>query len=272
MLFFYGMNIGLRTILKGRFSREAIKNIIIPINYWRTLEYRLVLNELTPNTNDKILDIGSPKLLSLYIADKYRSEVYSTDVEKYFIDDYKYFRDLKKISEKNYCPQVADGRNLEFPDNSFSKVYSISVFEHIPDDGDTLCIKEISRVLMQGGKCAITVPFSTESKQEYRAAKEFYWSASSKLMNQENKVFYQRRYNESDLYSRIIRPSNLELVKLQYAGERISLPRIKEIDNILHPYFGPIHPIFSYLFHTNPTDSWQNLKKPLIALIVLQKK
>lgn len=265
------MGLGLRSIFKGRFSREVLKNIIVPVNYWRTVEFRLVLNELKPAQTDTILDIGSPKLLSLYIADKYRSEVYATDIEKYFIDDYTYFRDLKNISEKNFHPKVSDGRKLIFPDNSITKVFSVSVFEHIPDNGDTICIQEISRVLTPGGTCVITVPFSVVSKQEFRDPGEFYWSNSSSVDISNNKVFYQRRYSEEDLFTKLIEPSGLELKKLQYIGERISIPGINELDSLLHPFFGPLHPLASYLFHTKPMDSWQDLKKPLAVFMVLQK-
>src|SRR3712207_8939918 len=51
--------------------------------------------------------------------------------------------------------------------DTFTKVYSISVLEHIPDDGDTRCAAEIGRVLAPGGTAVLTVPFAPTSRDEY---------------------------------------------------------------------------------------------------------
>ena len=62
---------------------------------------------------------------------------------------------------------VEDGRRLSFPDDSFDKVYSLSVLEHIPDDGDSACVTEIARVLRPGGECYLTVPFWPQSRTDF---------------------------------------------------------------------------------------------------------
>ncbi|MCK5572526.1 MAG: class I SAM-dependent methyltransferase, partial [Bacteroidetes bacterium] len=128
-----------------------MKNIIVPANYWRTLEYRIVFEELDASRSDRILDIGSPKLLSLYLADRVGAEVFSTDIERYFIQDYDTFRRMRTIPEERYHTVEADGRSLQFEDESFTKIFSISVLEHIPGSGDTECMEEIARTLKTGG-------------------------------------------------------------------------------------------------------------------------
>lgn len=50
------------------------------------------------------------------------------------------------------------GENLPFRENSFDRLSSISVLEHMPDDGGA--IKEFARVTKTGGKVWITVPNS----------------------------------------------------------------------------------------------------------------
>jgi len=271
MLYFYGMKMGIQSLLRGKLTKETIKNLVVPVNYWRTLEYKLVFEELQPLKNDRILDIASPKLLSLFLADRVGAEVFSTDIDDYFLDDYLFFREIKGIREGRFHVLVEDGRKLSFKNNFFSKVYAISVIEHIPESGDTACLKEIARVLVPGGKCVITVPFSPISKNEYKKTDEIYWAKSSGKGNENGKIFYQRRYSEEDLYERLISPSGLKLHKLQFIGEKILRNSSKEHCDFLHPITGHIQPILSHLFHTKPASSWKELKKPLAALIVLEK-
>ena len=77
MLYFYGVKLGLESLVRGRFSRESVKNVIVPENYWRTLENRLTFDELHASASDRVLDVGSPKLLSLFLAERVMAEVYS---------------------------------------------------------------------------------------------------------------------------------------------------------------------------------------------------
>ena len=127
MLYRYGLRVGLAALMRGRFSREVAKNLIVPVNYWRTLEFRLVFEELHASSKDTILDVGSPKLLSLYLADRIGSTVYSTDIESYFIDDYVAFRGFLRIPADRLHTMAVDGRKLPFADGTFSRIYSVSV-------------------------------------------------------------------------------------------------------------------------------------------------
>jgi ubiquinone/menaquinone biosynthesis C-methylase UbiE len=53
---------------------------------------------------------------------------------------------------------VADCTKLPFPDNSFDKVFSGDVFEHITVEQKDKCIEEIYRVLKPGGNVTIKTP------------------------------------------------------------------------------------------------------------------
>ncbi len=271
MLYFYGLGLGIQSLLRGRFSREAAKNVIVPVNYWRTAEYAAVFRHLQPESSDRILDIGSPKLLSLYLAERFGAEVFSTDIEPYFLDDYRSYRMIRKIPEDRFHVETADGRHLRFADNFFSKVFSISVLEHIPDSGDSDCTREIGRTLAPGGVCVLTVPFSPESRDEFRGADEFYWSGSTTQDDSSHQSFFQRRYSEQDLHDRLIRPSGLSLESLEFIGERFPLPQDKELSQFLPPITGVVHPMMSGLFLTSPLKDRSKLKKPLAAIITLVK-
>jgi SAM-dependent methyltransferase len=269
MIYRYGMKLGAKLLLHGKVS-WSLPYLIRPVNYWRAAEYKLVCDEANFQPSDRILDIGSPKLLSLYLAKVIGAEVFSTDIDSYFVEKQTFIRDLENVPPDRLHIAVEDGRNLSFQDNYFNKVYSISVLEHIPNDGDTECIREIARVMSKGGRCFITVPFAPESRIEYLDRERIYWSRHS-VASGKGKTFYQRRYSENDLFSRIINSSTLKLEKLQYVGENVMTNSSREISEILPVFTGPVEPLISRLFHTEPADSWQSLKKPLCALIVLGK-
>lgn len=270
MLYSYGLRLGIESLIRGRISRETIKNLIVPVNYWRTNEYRLTFDALEATSADTILDIGSPKLLSLYYAHVIGARVVSTDIEDYFIRHYEQLREMKQLVPDRFRTMAVDGRKLPFETSAFSKVYSISVLEHIPGQGDSECMREIARVLMPGGRCVLTVPFAGVSRDEYKSAKDFYWSGSSND-GTDGKVFFQRRYSENDLLDRLVNPSGLKVHSIKYLGEKVLSGSKRELAEFLPPITGPIQPILSHLFHTTPNPSWRALQKPLGALLVLDK-
>ncbi len=245
---------------------QALRHLIIPVNYWRTVEFGFTYKNLNIQDSDKILDIGSPKLLSLYLAKKYEVDVHATDIEDYFIRPFSKLREIEKIDPKKYLLQVEDGCGLSFENDKFDKIYSISVIEHIPEMGDTDCVKQISRVLKPGGKCVITVPFAPESKTEYRNP-DFYWAKNS-TKGPGDKVFFQRRYSEADIHNRLIGPSGLKCKKLVYVGEKIFRNSGKEFCNYLPAFTGPIQPILSKLFLSKESNDWRKVQNPLCALLV----
>jgi SAM-dependent methyltransferase len=271
MLFSYGVGIGIQALTHAHITKEAVKNVVVPTSYWRTLEYRLTYEALQPNAADRILDIGSPKLLSLYIAQHTGAAVFATDLDGYFIPDYTYFRDLRGIPEERYRLLEADGRSLPFGDGEFTKVYSISVLEHIPGMGDSECVREIARVLKPGGVLVATVPFGPKGRVELRDAGRFYWSGSMGKSKNDGKVFFQRRYCDSDIRKRIVQPSGLAVRSIGYFGEKVTLGPVRENTAYLPPLTGLIQPIASWMFLRGPEPTWQDIPNPRGAMIVLEK-
>lgn len=272
MLFAYGVGIGIQALSHAHITKESFKNVVVPASYWRTLEYRLTFEALRPAATDRILDIGSPKLLSLYIAQYTGASVFATDLQEYFIPDYTYFRDLRGIPEERYRLLTADGRALQFGDGVFDKVYSISVLEHIPGDGDTECMREVARVLRPGGIFVATIPFGREGREELRDAGRFYWSGSNGKGKSDGKVFFQRRYSESDIQRRIVCPSGLRVRNIGYFGERVHFGLVREVTAFLPPLTGPIQPIASRIFIRGPVSSWKDIPNPRGAVLVLEKE
>lgn len=84
-LILFGLKIGFYSLIRGNF-KIAFKRILLPINYWRVTIFSIVANYiLNLNFNNitdiKILDIGSPKLLSLFLSSQLNCKIFSTDLQ-----------------------------------------------------------------------------------------------------------------------------------------------------------------------------------------------
>lgn len=92
---------------------------------------------------------------------------------------------------------------MNFPDNYFDRVVSLSTIEHIPDD--TAAAVEMSRVLKPGGMLILTTTFAPEYRQDsdipHHRGLDGKWTGD-----------LGRVYSAEALFSRIIKPTRLDFV------------------------------------------------------------
>lgn len=269
MLYTYGLKAGLILARNGR-PRGALRQLRVPVSYWRGVEFSLICRWGGFDRDQRVLDIGSPKLLALYLATEVGAQVVASDLDPYFMRDYRCLGDAARLPSERFLPTVEDGRRLSFEDESFDRVYSISVVEHIPGEGDMECMQEIARVLAPGGLALLTVPFAPLSRDVYRPAGYVYWNRSLPP-DERGEVFFERRYSEEDLRLRLLEPSGLSLQTMQFVGERIQLPSQRDIWEKIPWVLGPLHPVLSALLHEGPSDSWRALRHPALAFVALRK-
>ena len=265
-LYLFGVSLGFKSIFYlKKFTLRIGEIILTPMNYWRVIETKLVLNSLNPEKGERILDLGSPKLLSLYLTKNVGSNLIVSDINDYFK---KYCSDFAKTLNlgDNYRLVVLDARKIDLPSNSVDKIYSISVFEHIPDNGDLKAMREVQKILKKGGIFTLTLPYGKEYTTEYRDPKKFYYSNNVKEYKKGDNVFYQRDYDEKSLNERIVNSSELKLIEKQYIGQRIKLP-----SNRFMSLLGPINIILSYLNHIGPNKDPNKLKNVSMVHLTFQK-
>ena len=204
--------------LFGPYPREAAGRLANPLSYPRFLEYQLALEPLQPLEGCRVLDIGSPKLPTLLLARHTECELYSTDIRDYFIGPTAYFVERLGCGGRlgrTLHLEVQDARALAYPDGFFDRVFSISVLEHIPDDGDSQAMREIARVLTPGGTATLTVPFAAAGAcDEYVAGPVYERQAEA-----DGQTFYQRRYDLAAVSKRLVEAAGLNQKQITFFGE-----------------------------------------------------
>lgn len=266
----FGLELGLRSLPVA--PREGIKRLILPVEYVRCAEFRYVLRHLDVRSGHLVLDIGSPKLLSLFLAARLRPRVYATDLLDYFFGTYGAYADsVLGLNRDHYRMETQDARALTYPDESFDRVFSVSTIEHIPRDGDRAAMQEIARVLRPGGICCLTVPWSDRGYLEEfkrRGDADAYWSASGDEM-----IFYQRAYDRVTLERRLLRHGGLETVDVSFWGERrVAVEHVlsnRRLPRALRWAMLPLHFPLSRWFLRELTEAEPSRKK--VACITLRK-
>jgi hypothetical protein len=91
----------------------------------------------------------------------------------------------------------------------------------------------MSRVLKKGGSMVITVPFGSFEEERQRGVS-----------------YFQRVYDQEDIYKRLIEPSGLDVVKIEFFGEtKYNFMKYwGMIPSLLRIPFLWAQPIFSKLF------------------------
>jgi len=142
---------------------------------------KLILSALGPKDGDVILDVGCGDGYYLYLLHRLNKNTYSvgSDFDRIALDAaYENFKTnnipVVMLSEKKYENALLKKSSLKkgtvyliwadlmkklpFEDETFDKVVMGEVAEHLPSD--VKGIKEISRVMKNGAKLALTVPCS----------------------------------------------------------------------------------------------------------------
>ena len=179
--------------------KRGLFSILSGLGYFKCIEYAMVFNSLKLKKGLRLLDIGSDNsIFPLFIGSK-GCEVWATDIDHRVL---KLRHGASKLGINDFHAEIQDATSLRYSDNFFDRVSAISTLEHIPNDGDSEAMKEIHRVMKEGGIAVVTVPYGHFEKEREKIIGHF-----------------QRVYNEKTVYQRLIDVSSLNLKKVEYFGE-----------------------------------------------------
>lgn len=260
----FGITAALSLAMAGR-RIEALKVAISPLGYWRFVPIAYLLHYAGQIKACRILDVSSPKLVSLYLARQNGCEVHAID-----LDDQKLVSRwgvaAKALKLKNYNVSFQDARHLQFPDSYFDLAYSISVIEHIPENGDTQALQEVHRVLKSGGLALIEIPYRRKGEEVYR----LYDSKGAPTASGQPQ-FYERHYDSISLERRLTVPG-MKIEKRLILGEWLPLDPWIAANRLPRPLRAAILPFEPLLAAANywarPNDE---RGRPLAALLIYRK-
>ncbi len=223
---FFGWGLGIRSLLKADY-KIALKRLMLPVNYWRASIFSHVASFLAQaadisNQSLKILDVGSPKLLSLFLAAKTNCSVYATDLQDQAIytEWQKHYKNMS--TRNNVCFEFADVKSLNYPNEYFDIAYSLSVIHMVTpaDTGDIMALKELQKKVKRGGYLIIEVPLRD------RFAVNFAHRSNFEERYEGEPLFRERQYDEAALEKRLSANISGDLVHRVVLRERLPFERV----------------------------------------------
>lgn len=194
--------------------RDALHRFLSPLDYFRYGELPLTRAALGPiKAGDRLLDLSSPKLLALHLAASGNKHVTATDLLEENLVETRLAAKALHV-DRELLIETTDGRKLPYPDQTFDHVFSVSVLEHIPGDGDTAALLEMKRVLKPGGSLVITVPCRPKAEDKF-----LHQDVYERAFDGSQPVFWCRYYDQESLNQRLIQPASMDLVGQQYLFE-----------------------------------------------------
>lgn len=164
------------------------------LNIWRLIEYPKCIDFFGQEKGGIMLDIGSARTCFPSFLVKDGGTIICLDIDKELIRQSRIAtRNLSKDIKGEITHIVADAQYLPFREASISKISAISTIEHIKSDEKAAA--EIGRVLINGGICVMSFGFSLVKKNP--------------TICEDGSL--QRYYTNDEIYTKIVKPSNLKL-------------------------------------------------------------
>ena len=275
----YNIVIAAANKLAKNYAKKFISTALVPIDYTRTKEIPAILDVSgilnMKNKKLRILDIGSPQILSLCLC------LYSELWEVVYINPFEMeLEDLhlksSAVSLKNLDVRYGDITDLSTISNigQFDYIFSCSVFEHIhPENGgDIIASKNVTQLLKPEGIFSFSVPYYKKGFSEYK-----YGDVYATKVISGGKTFFQRFYDEESLNHQIIQPTGLTVLEKKYIGEKYYfennihkrmafLVGVGKRRLLLGRFFKNISDFFM-----EESSNFTALKKPYLAILALKK-
>jgi len=216
----------------------------------------------------KVLDLGSPKDLAIFLARRLGYQVTSTDILRSEVDISR--RSAEAQSAEGTGPgrvraEIQDGRALTFADATFDAAFSVSVLEHIPENGDSEAVRELVRVIRPGGQVVLTVPYALSHHDVYVNT-----SVYERKQVSSEPLFFERHYDALTLMSRLCSQSGAEVAHIEIWGEgRVRVERLLGRIGRFRDLVSPLEAVLAKLsLRELSSGSWGH---PMAAFLLLTK-
>jgi SAM-dependent methyltransferase len=246
-LYRYGVASGWASLSHVTDASFAAGLLLHPIGYWESAELPLLFRELRPAPGERILDVGSPKLLALYLAEKLGALVDAADEHADLVEKFSRLGALRRVDEGHFRLEVSAGTRLPYEDSSFSKAYCMGRIDSSDAGNGSMLLREIRRVLIAGGRCCVSVPFALASAPG------------------------SQDFSEESIRSLLVRGTGLVIDKIICVAEAFHSRRRRGLEEYLHPLLGALLPALSGIFHVERPLTPVPLPRPHRALVILRK-
>lgn len=201
----FGQRLGWRLLLER--PRDAMELLLVPVHDIRYWEYGFVWPRIT---GSRLLDVGSPRLLTLRLAslpDQRQIEMINPDRRDTEATEAAARRlGLSNLQVRTIAiADLAEGEG-------FDSVWSISVVEHIEDD--TAAVARLWSATRTGGRLILTVPVDRTHWDEYRSTDVYELSSPV-----DGELFFQRFYTQATIESRLLTALTGADIELAWWGE-----------------------------------------------------
>ena len=210
----FGLKSGLRSFLRNGFRpgfRVASSAVFQPVtSYTRFPEFHFIEGRIAALSREaagpppSVLDLGSPKLLGLYLAYHRRLDVWMTDLDESNVEPYALvWKAIARGAKGTARFEPLDARRIALPDGRFEAVFSLSVLEHVEGPGqDGRAVEEMVRVLKPGGWLLLSVPFGPRAEEQWARG-----IAHAGRRTRPSEIhFFQRIYDRALFETRILGP------------------------------------------------------------------
>jgi SAM-dependent methyltransferase len=158
--------------------------------------------------------VGSPRLFSLFVADRFgasRIRILNPDAR----DAVETREATRLLGAERVGVDVQTIESLHGQGARYDAVWSISVIEHIPENGDTEAMRVMYQSLAPGGRLLVTVPVDRSPSIEHRPIDTYQLG----LQVGPEGYFFQRWYDLATLRQRLLSDIDLSLVTFEWFGE-----------------------------------------------------